>query len=313
LGTLIPTSATGFQPNQSNQSFASEIVLTAPNSQQFVQNINSSSADFAVIPEGIRRLALAFDRIELTQLATQSGKFSSYLGYISLPSIEANWSGTVDNFNYGVSTGLWFNLSPNKAGNVSDNNLGTSEPALGAFVNAILSWSSSEFELSEDKKTVTAITTGSPVLRLSWNSSINTNNAGNVILSYSYGRQVQGMNISLTPGVGLISQGSNLRTTQFLQGSLDMAGWPRFRGSLEYDQNFNWSIEALQALDPIWTVGLFIKNFRDVNQGLDTREQSSFYGVLCRYQIPQTSAAIETQLGTSSSGLDLRIKGSYRW
>ncbi|MBD2177690.1 hypothetical protein H6F42_12270 [Pseudanabaena sp. FACHB-1998] len=310
IGTLIPRNETGFQPSSA---FASEIILTAPDGRQFVQNINSSNPIFATIPAGIKRLVLAFDRIELTQKATQSGKFSSYLGYISLPSIEANWSGSVDNFNYGISSGLWFNLSPNKAGNVSNNTLGNPEPSLGAFVNAVLSWSSSSVELDESKKIATAITTGSPVLRLNWNSSINNNNAGTLIFSYTYGRQGQGMNISLTPGTGLVLQGSNLRTIGFLQGSLDMMGGTRFRGSLEYDQNFNWSLEATQALNSIWTAGLFIKNFRDINQGIDSREQSSVFGVLFRYQIPQSLAAIEMQLGTGGSGIDFRIKGNLRW
>jgi hypothetical protein len=310
IGTLIPRTETGFQPSSS---FASEIILTAPDGRQFVQNINSSNPIFATIPEGIKRLVLAFDRLELTQKATQSGKFSSYLGYISLPSIEANWSGSADDFNYGVSSGLWFNLSPNKAGNVSNNTLGTAEPSLGAFVNAILSWSSSSVELDDNKKIVMAITTGSPVLRLNWNSSINNNNAGTLIFSYTYGRQMPAMNVSLTPGGGLVLQGSNLRTIGFLQGSLDLMGGMRFRGSLEYDQNFNWSLEATQALDSIWTAGLFVKNFRDINQGIDSREQSSLFGILLRYQIPQSLAAVETQLGTGSSGIDFRVKGSLRW
>jgi hypothetical protein len=310
IGASIPRSETGFQPNQA---FASEIVLTAPDGRQFVQNINSSDPIFATIPQGIKRLVLAFDRIELTQNARQTGKVSRYLGYISLPSVEANWTGSVDNFNYGVSSGLWFNLAPNKAGNVTNNNFGDAEPFLGAFVNAILSWSSSSSEMDESNKMTTSVTSTSPVIRLNWNSAINNSNAGTLIFSYTYGRQMPTMNLSLTPGVGLVLQGSNLRTLTFLQGSLDLMGGMRLRGSLEYDQNLNWSIEATQALSSEFTAGLFVKNFRDINEGVDSREQSSLYGVLIKYLISGSSASIEAQLGTGSTGLDFRIKGNLRW
>jgi hypothetical protein len=167
--------------------------------------------------------------------------------------------------------------------------------------------------MDESNKMTTSVTSTSPVIRLNWNSAINNSNAGTLIFSYTYGRQMPTMNLSLTPGVGLVLQGSNLRTLTFLQGSLDLMGGMRLRGSLEYDQNLNWSIEATQALNSEFTAGLFVKNFRDINEGVDSREQSSLYGVLIKYLILGSSASIEAQLGTGSTGLDFRIKGNLRW
>lgn len=311
LGTQIPIDQTAFLP--ANESFASEIVLIAPDGRQFVDSINSNDPFFTTIPTGIKRLVLAFDRIELSRTDIENGSFSSYQGSISLPSVEANWTGSVDNFNYSVSSGLWFNVAPNSAGNVSNNSRGIEERSIGAFLNALLIWSTSAVELNEADKQVTAITTQSPVVRLSWNSATNSNNSSSLNLSYTLSRQMQGMNFSITPGVIFVDQGSRFRTISFLQGSLGF-GSLRFRASLESDQDLSLTLEATQSVSPSWTAGIFLRNFREINQGFDSRiGGESTYGLLLRYQIPPTPTSIETQLANSSSGIDLRIRGNLRF
>ncbi len=308
LGTQIPQNQTGFQPNES---FASEIVLTDPNGRQFVQRINSSDPAFATIPAGINRFVLAFDRFELQRTDTQSSKFFTYLGYISLPSIEAAWTGSIDNFNYGISSGIWANFAPNTAGNVPNNNLGTPERSLGAFANAILSWSFTDIERGE-KDAVTAVTTTSPVIRLNWNSSVNSLNVSSASFSYTISRQASGLNFSLTPGIFFVDQGNRVRSISFAQGSLDVGGGLKFRGSLEYEDDLVWSLEATQLVDPSWTIGLFAKNFRDINQGIDSREFAPTYGFILKYQGVQSPTSIEAQFGASKDSVELRIRGNLR-
>lgn len=317
LGTLIPKNETGFQPNetgfQPNESFASEIVLTDPSSgRQLVQSFNSADPNLTTIPTGIRRFVLAFDRLELTRKDRQRGKFSTYQGSVSLPSVEATWSGSQDNFNYSVSSGLWFNFAKNTAGNVANNNLGTTEPSIGAFINAFLIWRTSSVE-NDSSGRVTTVTTQSPIVRLSWNSSTNQNNSSFISFSYTLSQQMQGMGFTVTPGILLADQSTSLRTISFLQGSLEIGNGLRFRSSLEYDQNLYWSLEATQLISSSYTLGIFIKNFKDTNQGIESRILESIYGMLIRYQIPQTPASIEAQLGSRSDGIDFRIKGNLRF
>jgi hypothetical protein len=312
IGTQIPRDLTGLA---ANESFASEVVLTAPNGQQFVQSFNSSDPKFSALPAGINREALAFDRIEITRTDQQTTRFFTYLGYISLPSVEFVWSGSKEGLNYGVSTGLWFNLFPDTAGNVANNNLGTPEPSVGAYVNGILSWSKSFFHKDKNNR-IRSVTTFSPVLRLAWNSDSTTNNASTVNLSFTLQHQIPGLTLSITPGFLLAAENSNMSTmrdVEFLQGTVEIANGFKVKTSLEYDQKLFWTVEASQKLNQNWTIGAFYKNFREFNLGLDTRDISLNFGLLTKYQIRQSPVVLEAQLGRSDGDIEFRIKGSSRF
>jgi hypothetical protein len=309
IGTQIPRSLTGLP---ANESFASEVVLTAPDGRQFVQSFNSSDPNFVTVPIGIKRAEIAFDRIEISRTDRQRSKFFTYFGYVSLPSVELGWTGSSEGFNYAVTSGLWLNTAPNTVANVASNNLGTSEPAIGVYANAFLVWSSSQVERDE-KNNLIAITTNSPLIRLAWNSATNSNNSSFANFSYTFSRQGQGLSFSITPGVVVSYESSRTRTVGFIQGSLDLGGGLRFRSSLELDQNTYWSLEGSQQLDPSFTVGAFIKNFREFTQGVDTREPASSYGLSLRYQVPASPASIETQVGISDGNIEVRIKGNIRF
>ncbi len=309
IGTQIPRDLTGLA---ANESFASEVVLTAPSGQQFVQSFNSSDPAFVAVPAGINREALAFDRIEITRKDQQTSRFFTYLGYISLPSVEFTWSGSKNALNYGISTGLWFNLFPDTAGNVANNNLGKSEPSVGAYVNGILSWSKS-FVHKDKNNRIKSVTTFSPVLRLAWNTAATTNNASTVNVSFTVLHQMPGLTLSVTPGILVANESSNTRDVKFLQGTIDIVSGFKVRGSLEYDKQLFWSLEATQKVGQNWTVGAFYKNFREFNTGLDTRETSSNFGLLAKYQIRQSPVVLEAQLGRSDGDIEFRIKGSSRF
>ncbi|AFY72953.1 hypothetical protein Syn7502_00821 [Synechococcus sp. PCC 7502] len=309
IGSNIPRNVTGIP---ANEAFASQVVLTAPDGRQFVQNINSSDPGLVAIPIGIKRAELAFDRIELTRRDRQTSKFFVYSGYVSLPSVELGWNGSNEGLNYGVTSGLWFNTAPNNAGNVENNTLGTSEPSVGVYANAFLTFNSTMVE-RDDKNNPLSVMTISPLLRLAWNSSPNSNNSSTYSLSCTFSRQIPGFSFSITPGVTVADQKTSYRTISFVQGSIDIGNGLRFRSSVEFDQNTFWSFEGTQQLTPNFTVGAFYKNFTDINQGIDTRETASNYGVSLRYQVPATPVSIETQLGSSDGNIEVRIKGNVRF
>jgi len=226
--------------------------------------------------------------------------------------VELSWNGSSDIYNYGFSTGLWVNTASKTAGNVSDNTLGTSEPTFGAYATAFFTLSSSFIERDEKEMPI-AVTTISPLIRIAWNSSPNSNNSSTASLSTTFSRQVSGLSFSLTPGVTIADESTRIRTVSFIQGSIDLGGGLRFRSSLELDQNTFWSFEGTQRLDPSFTIGAFIKNFREFTQGVDTREPASNYGLSLRYQVPASPASIETQVGISDGNIEVRIKGNIRF
>ncbi|NJK33946.1 MAG: hypothetical protein HC919_02805 [Oscillatoriales cyanobacterium SM2_2_1] len=293
-----------------NEAIASEVVITAPDGQQFVQRFNSN-ADLVTLPIGIDRQEFASDRIELSRTDRQEGKITSFLGNILVPAVEMVASGTSGQLNYSLSSGLWLNVAPRSAGNVAENTDGLNEPSFGAYLSAFAALSSTELERNEAGQ-VTSVTIQSPVVRAFLTTGTNINNASFLNLSYTFSRQVPDLSFSLSPGLLLASEGERMRMVPFFQGTLDLGAGLRLRSSLEFDQNTAFTLEALQQLSPNWGAGVFYRNFREINVGVDTRTFSALYGLTARYQVPQSAVAIEGQVGFGST-LDLRLRGNLRF
>lgn len=56
-----------------------------------------------------------------------------------------------------------------------------------------------------------------------------------------------------------------------------------------------------------------MKNCTEINQGIDTREIASNYGVSVRYLVPDSPVSIETQFGINNSNFEIRVKGNIRF
>ncbi len=309
IGNQIPRSLTAIRPSES---VATQVVLTAPDGRQFIQDLNSVTEGVTTLPIGINRAALAFDRIEFSRIDRQTALFYNFNGYISLPSVEAVWNGSSNDLNYAVSSGLWLNVSPNAAANVSENNAGTTEPSLGAYANALLNWNGTQTDLDENNKLV-AISRHVPFLKATWNSSISLNNSASVNLGYTFSRQTASFGFSVTPGFLLVHENAATRGVGFLQGNLGIGQGLEFKTSLDYDQNLFWMVEGTQQLSSNWGVGGYLKNYRDFNQGFDTRAIGSSYGLLVKHLIPESRVGIESQIGISDSNMEARIRGSFRF
>lgn len=312
IGAGLPQSQTGFAPNQS---FASEVVITAPDGQQFVQSINSTGDGLVTIPIGINRLALAFDRIEITRVDRLNAQLKEFSGSVSLPAVELSHSHNNGDLTYSVSSGLWFNTAPNSAGNVDRNDLGQEEPALGLYASAFATINSTSLEFNENKQLV-GVTTTAPLVRFFVTNANNNNNSSFLSLSYTYARQIPDINFSIVPGLvfGTSSDLSQVGTTPFVQGSFALSSGLQLRTNLEFGSNYVWSLDALQQLDPNWALGAFYRNFREINVGTESRDlNTNTYGLTTRYQVPQSSVSIEGQLGFGGNNLDLRIRGNLRF
>ncbi len=305
LGATVPANFPERLPE--NQTEAAQVVLTTPDGRQFVQEVNG----LTTVPVGIQRAILAFDRIELRRVDRQTAQLADFRGYASLPSLEAAWNGSSNGFQYGVNSGLWFNVAPNAAGPVTANNQGTGEPGLGVFANALVNWQSVQVERAGDR--IAAVTTNAPILRLAWNSAATPDNSNQVSLAYAFRRQLQDWEFSLTPGAALVFDTTEARGIAFLQGSLGTLGGLEVSGTVESDRQVFWRLEGTQRLSPQWAIGGYAQNFREIVQGVDTRVGATAYGVTVRYTLPQSRLGLESQIGVAADALEARFRGSLRF
>ncbi|MGQ9865087.1 MAG: hypothetical protein ACUVSQ_02190 [Pseudanabaenaceae cyanobacterium] len=305
LGTTVPVSPLPALPE--NQAEAAQVVVTAADGRQFVQEVNP----LTTVPVGIKRTILAFDRIELRRVDRQTARLADFRGYASLPSLEAAWNGSSNGFQYAVNSGLWFNVAPNAIGPVTDNNRGTAEPGLGVFANALVNWQNVQVDREGDR--IAAVTTNAPILRLAWNSAATADNSNLVSLAYTFRRQVQGWEFAVTPGAALVFDALASRSIAFVQGNLATLGGLEVNGSIESDREVFWRLEGTQRLGPQWAVGGYAQNFREIVQGIDTRVGATAYGLTVRYTLPQSRIGLESQVGIAADSIEARFRGSLRF
>ncbi|NJK60536.1 MAG: FAD-dependent oxidoreductase [Oscillatoriales cyanobacterium SM2_1_8] len=302
LGATVPTNL------PSHQAEAAQVVATTPDGREFVQELGSP---LTTVPVGIQRSILAFDRIELGRVDRQTARLADFRGFASLPSLEAAWNGSSNGFQYAVNSGIWFNVAPNAAGPVADNNRGAIEPSLGAFGSALVNWSYVQVEREGDH--VTAVTYNAPILRMAWNSAATPDNNNLVSLAYAFRRQVQGWEFALTPGAALVFDAAESRGIAFVQGNFATFGGLEVNGSIESDRQVFWRLEGTQRLGPQWAVGGYAQNFREIVQGIDTRVGGTAYGLTVKYTLPQSRLGLESQVGIAEDSVEARFRGSLRF
>ncbi|MBE9215899.1 hypothetical protein IQ247_25095 [Plectonema cf. radiosum LEGE 06105] len=308
IGLPIPLNQTSIQPV--NRSSALEIKLINPDGEQFVQNFNSS--DLTMVPMNIRAFDMASDRIELTQIGQLNHKFQIFNGSLSLPTVEALWSGSSGNWNYGINSGLWFNLNSASAFNVANNNAGKQEPGLGVYMNGLLNLISNDVKVNAEGKTQ-SVTTHVPTLRFHWNSAANSLNPSYLNLSYSMFHQNQKFNYSLTPGIIIIDDNSRLKESAFIQTNWGWnTGW-NIKGTMEINDNFYYSLEGLKKLNPNWSVGSYFKNYRNTNNGFNSRVSDLSYGLIIQNNLSGNNSFWQSKLGISGNSFDAQFQGSLRF
>jgi hypothetical protein len=312
LGTPIPATETSLEP--SNRSFATQVVLDAPDGQRFFQEFNSqdlTTSDFTTVPTAIRSFDMAFDLIELKQTGRQITRINRFDGYLFLPTVEALWSGSHGKWNYTVNSGLWLNFNGNAAFEVSTNNRGTPEPTVGMYLNGLVNHIDTRVRRGKDGKPRSLITM-SPALRFSWNTAANPSNPGYINLSYLYSEQSPRFSYSLTPGVFVTNDNARVQSIAFLQGQFELPRGFAFNSSLEWGENFYYSIEASQKVDPFWTVGSYVQNYRSDSSWVGRLSDMS-YGILIRHQPLSRAASWETKLGMSGNQFEVRVEGSFQF
>lgn len=307
IGTPVPSSLTGLTPNRSS---ATQVVIQSPDGQEFVQDFSSSSPDYTVVPIGIRSSDIAFDRIELSQIGRSKTRVNRFEGYLFLPAVEAMVSGSSGKWNYAVNSGVWFNLNGDAAFDVATNNVGDPEPTVGLYLNSLVNHIDTRVINGANGKPK-AVVNLIPSFRLSWSSVPNSSNPAYLNLSYTYARQQDDLNYSLTPGFFLSYSRDRVEPAGFFEGQLRFKSGLEFRSSLELSDQFFSGFEALQRLSAIWSAGLYIQNYRST-ESLVSRESAFSYGIILRNRSTR-GFAWRSRLGMSGDNFEIRLEGGYQF
>ena len=119
--------------------FPSQVILTSPDGSQFVSSVTSNPSnpsDTTIYPVTTgEAFEFAFDRIDISRITQRDFNDDRFLGELYLPSIELLNTGTYYDLNYGISAGTWFNIDPEVAGVIENNNLGIDEAIMGAYIH----------------------------------------------------------------------------------------------------------------------------------------------------------------------------------
>lgn len=314
LGNALPIQPTGLESISSspiNESSASQVILVSPEGKQFIQEFNSRY--LTAIPTAIKTFDLAFDRIVLQKTDVRNIENKIYNGYIYLPTIELVYAGTSDDWNYSINPGIWFNIDNEAAGGVKRNDFGIYEPSVGVYINTVVSKTITDVEF-DDNKQLSAINNHVPFFRFSWNSANNSNNPWQITLAYTYSRQTRNYGLSLTSSIGYIPQYGNGPFVGFFNGRLGLLDGPTLKGNVELGDQIYYNVELLQKIAPTVSLGPYLRNYIDLNQGFNSRILEISYGGIIEYKLTDSPVSMRLELGSTESNEFIgSIKGDVRF
>jgi hypothetical protein len=301
IGTQIPSLKT---PVPINESASAEIILQHPSGKSFVQQFDLAETE--TVPVGIKSSDLAFDRIELTKIDRQNFRFQSFSGYIFLPAVEVVYSGSSGLFNYSATTGFWFNTNSNTAPSLFHNNMSLQEVALGIYSNILLSFQKVNIQKDINNQPK-AVRTHSSFLNTNWNSASNRNNPFSATLSYSYSYQERNFGFSVTPGIAFLESRDRSEWTKFLNMQFSLKSGLECKTTIELGKELFFDLNALQRINRDFSIGAYLKNFSEINLGLDSRTYNFNYGMILKHKY------LEGQIGIGEKGLDARLQGRLQF
>ncbi|MGI0480298.1 hypothetical protein ACN4EE_05860 [Geminocystis sp. CENA526] len=313
LGNTIPLPPTELENRGQpiNENFGSQVVLISPEGQKFVQEFNSRYLTAYPVP--IRTFDIAYDRFVLRRDFVRDINIKYFNGYINLPTVEALYAGTSGDWAYTVNTGLWFNVENGAVADITRNDFGIPEPSVGVYVNMLTTanFTSPEFD---ENNILKAINTHSPLVRFSWNSANSGNNPWQITLAYSYARQARSYGTSLTGALGIIPQYGNGGVVGFLNGRFSFNNGPILLGNLELGNTTYFNVEVTQKIFNNISIGPYIRNYIDLNQGFNSREKELSYGGILNYQMSDSRASMRLEIGVTESGETIgSMKGDLRF
>lgn len=322
----IPISKTNIAPPENV--FQTVALVTSTPDKTIIRNLNTiTPIPFTAVPfpNPLHPAEIEFGLFELARFRQRFVQENTYLGRIYLPAIEFLITGTKDNINYGFSSTVWYNPTPNSAPKVQDNMTNIqgilAEDSLGIDFNLYADFVLRNFYNFDENKRPRLSIIQVPSIYLSWNSSANRLNTSSATLGYLFILRTPDFGITLSTNLIYTPQGINALVTQtnqgefgvFINGSFFLNNSLNTRFSLEFG---NELFTELIATYPIvknntfgdLSLGAYYRNYTSLTRGLGTRIPDSAYGGVIDYTHPHTNFNINTQLGVNERGFDAKLR-----
>ena len=290
--------------NSRDVPLSAEVGVISPDGEQFVQEFSSD------VPLSTEAFTIAFDRLEISRIDRRTVEFEQFRGVLDLPSVELLWSGSYQDFNYGITAGTWFNFDRDSVPGMS----GIDEPSAGVYLGSVLNWTLTRVQRNEQGNPI-GVDAHIPSFRVSWNSAINERNPFSATLSYTYINQRQSRSFTLSPLIVYTPNGGreeDTTTTDFiglLRGQLSFNTGLTFDTSLELRDELFYNLDATQQIDPDLSIGLFISNFTRTLTGLSGRNEEFNIGPIIQFN--SDNVTLNARFGLGGNNPDLRFEGNF--
>ncbi|MBD2420690.1 hypothetical protein H6G54_23885 [Anabaena cylindrica FACHB-243] len=284
----------------------------------FDNNLSSMFTAVPIIGPG-KSYDLDFGRIKLSTFPQRDIETSAYTGHLYLPAIELVASGSIDNFSYALSTGMWFNLFPDSAP-VIDSNLGNlnSNATVETSIGGMLKFAAkADFQniFYDDKKQWHTIIANSPFFSLTYNTNPNRLNLSNISLGNVFQFAKPDFNITFYP---VLSYSPKFLNPDVKSNSLgDMSAFLLLNFSHKIGFDFNSSIslgnQALYQFETTYNIiksknfgtlkiGPYYTNNSMATKGFEGQLVDPNYGMIFRYESASSGLVIDSRLGNSEYG-----------
>ncbi|BAW97025.1 hypothetical protein NIES970_19690 [[Synechococcus] sp. NIES-970] len=294
--------------------FGTQIILTTPSGQQFVQSLTTDSTQFSSLPSAIKTSDIAFDRINIAQIDRIESLTSIYEGTTYVPTIELAYAASSGLWYYNLNAGIWATFNNQTAPGIREKIIENNEPTIGGYLRGFANAIQEKPIINESSMTVGVKNYG-PTLRF----NTDTQRRFNVTLGYEYSEQRSRVGWTLRPTL-FYSQGDRStdenRNLQNWVGLLDgQIGWRSglsIINRLEIGEQIFTSLVARQRLTQNISAGIYAQNFSNRISGLGQRTDESSLGLILRYDSTRNRTSFyEGRIGTSDTGLNFEFRSRF--
>lgn len=86
-----------------------------------------------------------------------------------------------------------------------------------------------------------------------------------------------------------------------------------FNTSVEIRDEVFYTFDGLKRINPHWSVGAYLQNFRNIDKGTRNRVSNFSYGLLIQHNTPGSNNFWESRIGMSGDIFEARFEGGFRF
>jgi hypothetical protein len=289
--------------------------------RSYVFNNNLDNLFTAVpILGGGKTYDVDFGRIQLSTSRQRDIDTSSYIGNLYLPAVEFVMSGSIDNFSYFLSTGMWFNLFPDSAPMIDTNlgNLNANATAEGSIGGILKFATKADFRnvFYNKNQQGERIIVNSPFFSLNYNTNSNRLNESNISIGNVFQYVEPDFNMIFYPVLSYAPKmlNTDLESTTlgdintFLLFKFSHKNGFDFNTSYSFSNQTSYQFEATYDVmnkqgSDILAIGPYYSNYSTATKGFESQLTDPNYGMIVRYKSANSGLVINSRLGGSDYGV----------